>query len=392
MKKMGKNNWILHVILYVALIGMTLSAGCLSEPLNKVGDIFNPSSVKLFQGEDYYQINADELTIPIVPATPISFYEDTPDELSSHLPGFEVSSYYYYTEFYEGSESVVSVYVKNSGNAPVYIYQFGFYLIAEKELASHEAGTTILPGEEKNIGTISIDVPENIEELELQPQMSLFVQTKSDTWHDYKKQYFEDIVIEVSDKAIIQEPEYSLNPESIFTQINDKIEPFDLEVRTIAAASAKKYPGQYNIYQICSLFDDTKKNIQYVSDPRGKDLWSTPGDTLKIGAGDCDDYAILLASLVESIGGTSRIYLTDTHAFAAVYVGNNTEDIGTAIGEYYGPVPIYYATDEYGSWLMLDPTSSIYAGGLAGGTAPTDDGWTFLNTSKVTVIDIAPQN
>ncbi|WP_406671229.1 hypothetical protein V7O67_05985 [Methanolobus sp. ZRKC4] len=240
MKKMENTNLILHAILFVALIGVILSSGCLFEPLNEVGNIFNPSSVKLFQGEDYYQINADELTIPIVPATPISFYEDTPDELSSHLPGFEVSSYYYYTEFYEGSESVISIYVKNSGIAPIYIYQFGFYLIAEKELASHEAGITILPGEEKNIGTISIDVPENIEELELQPQMSLFAQTKSGTWHDYKKQYFEEIVIEVSDKAIIQEPDYALNPESIFTQINDKIEPFDVEVRTNGCSVRKK--------------------------------------------------------------------------------------------------------------------------------------------------------
>lgn len=392
MKKMEKTNLLLHATLFVTFIGVILSSGCLSEPLGKVEDIFKPSPVKLFQAEDYYKINADELTIPIVPATPISFYEDMPDELSSHLPGFKVSSYYYYTEFYEGSKSVISVYVKNSGSSAVYIYQFGFYLMAEEELASHEAGISILPGEEKNIGSISIDVPENIEELELQPEISLFVQTRSDSWHDYKKQYFEEIVIEVSDKAIIQEPDYVLNPESIFTRINDKIEPFDVEVRTIAAASAKKYPGQYNIYQICSLFDDTKKNVQYISDPRGKDLWSTPSDTLKIGAGDCDDYAILLASLVESIGGTSRIYLTDTHAFAAVYIGNNTEDITTAIGKYYGPLPIYYTTDEYGSWLMLDPTSSIYAGGLAGGTAPTEHGWTFLNTSKVTVIDIAPQN
>ncbi len=376
----------------MTFIGVILSSGCLSEPLGKVEDISKPSSVKLFQAEDYYQINADELTIPIVPATPISFYEDMPDELTSHLPGFKVLSYYYYTEFYEGSKSVISVYVKNSGSSSVYIYQFGFYLMAEEELASHEAGISILPGEEKNIGSISIDVPENTEDLKLQPEISLFAQTKSGSWHDYKKQYFEEIVIEVSDKAIIQEPDYVLNPKSIFTQINDKIEPFDVEVRTIAAASAKKYPGQYNIYQICSLFDDTKKNVQYINDPRGKDLWSTPSDTLKVGAGDCDDYAILLASLVESIGGTSRIYLTDTHAFAAVYIGNNTEEITTAIGEYYGPVPIYYTTDEYGSWLMLDPTSSIYAGGLAGGTAPTEYGWTFLNTSKVTVIDIAPQN
>ncbi|MEZ5335906.1 MAG: hypothetical protein R2741_12070 [Methanolobus sp.] len=130
----------------------------------------------------------------------------------------------------------------------------------------------------------------------------------------------------------------------------------------MAAASAKKYPGQYQyLHQICALFDDTKENIQYISDPRGQDVWSAPGETISVGAGDCDDYAILLSSLVEAIGGTSRIYMTDTHAFAAVYIGNETADIADSINEYYGSVPVYYTTDGHGSWLLLDPTSSLYA-------------------------------
>lgn len=392
MKKEDKTNLALYAMLYAALIIATLSSGCLSEPMGKVGDIFNPSSINLFQNEDYYQIDTNELTTPIILTQPISMYEDRPRDLTDSFPGFEVSSYYYYTQFYEGSESVIKVYVKNMGDTPVYVYQFGFLLTPEKELSLQETGITILAREEENIGTVSINVPDNLDELKLQPQVSLFSQTKSGKWHDYKEQYFEEITIDVSEIAVMQKPKYIANPENIFNQVNSKIEPFDVGVRTMAAASAKKYPGQYNIYQICALFDDTKEKILYISDPRGKDLWSTPSDTITIGAGDCDDYAILLASLIESIGGTSRIYLTDTHAFTAVYIGNNTNEIGTAIGKYYGSVPIYYTTDEYGSWLMMDPTSSMYAGGLPGGTAPTREGWTFLNTTTVNIIDIAPQN
>ena len=44
--------------------------------------------------------------------------------------------------------------------------------------------------------------------------------------------------------------------------------------------------------------------------------------TLKVGAGDCEDQAILLSSMIEAVGGTTRVYLTDNHAFAAVYIGN----------------------------------------------------------------------
>ncbi|WP_340818886.1 transglutaminase family protein [Methanolobus sp. WCC4] len=391
MKKDTKTNLLMYAIICVALTGAILSSGCLSEPMSKVGDIFSPSSGNLFQKDDHYILDTADLTIPVVTTDQIDKYEDMPDELSDRSPGFELSSYYKYMQFYEGSESVVSVNVKNTGDNSVFVYQFGLKLTSENELIAQDTGVTIEPGEEKNIGIIALDVPKNVEEIELELQLSMLAQTKTDRWHDYKEQYFEEITIDVSEAQAMQEPEYTSNPENLFTQINEMIDPSDVGVRTMAAASAKKYPGQYNIYQICALFDDTKEEIQYISDPRGKDLWCAPGDTITVGAGDCDDYAILLSSLIEAIGGTSRVYLTDTHAFTAVYIGNETEEIANAIGEYYGPVPIYYTTDQYGSWLMLDPTSSIYAGGLPGGTAPTDEGWTFLDTTTVTVIDIAPK-
>ncbi|MDK2826607.1 hypothetical protein SAMN04488589_1558 [Methanolobus vulcani] len=373
------------------LSGVILSSGCISESVKKVEAIFDPSSVTLFQSEDYYILDASELTIPVVPSHDLNIYDESPDKYTEKLPGFELSTSYYYTEFFEGTEAAISVYAHNMGDSPVYIYQFGFKLKGQDEIVFHQAGVNVEPGEEERVGIISIDVPENVTQMQLEPFISLFVQTDSAKWHDYEDQEFEKINIDVSYKKDAQSPKYSTNPEQLFILVNEKIDPYDVQVRTMAAASAKKYPGQYNIYQLCRLFDDTKEKIQYISDPRGKDLWSTPGDTITVGAGDCDDYAILLASLIEAIGGTSRVYLTDTHAFAAAYIGNDTENIADAIGEYYGPVPIYYTTDEYGCWLMMDPTSSIYAGGLPGGTAPTENGWTFLNTSTVTVIDIAPQ-
>ncbi|MDK2831898.1 MAG: hypothetical protein PWQ75_1650 [Methanolobus sp.] len=390
--KNEKKTQILKIAFIVLLLsGIILSSGCISESVKKVEGIFDPSSVTLFQSEDYYILDSSELTIPVVPSQNLNLYDDSPDKYTENLPGFEISSSYYYTEFFEGTEAVISVYAKNMGDTPVYIYQLGFNLNKENEMVFHDSGVTIKPEEEGRIGILSIEVPEDSTQMELEPFVSLLVQTESGKWHDYEMQEFEEITIEVAGEIDAQTPKYSTNPEQLFTLVNEKIDPSNVQVRTMAAASAKKYPGQYNIYQICHLFDDTKENIQYISDPRGKDLWSTPGETITVGAGDCDDYAILLASLIEAIGGTSRIYLTDTHAFAAAYIGNDTETIADAIVEYYGPVPIYYTTDEYGCWLMMDPTSSIYARGLPGGTAPTENGWTFLNTSTVTVIDIAPQ-
>ena len=150
------------------------------------------------------------------------------------------------------------------------------------------------------------------------------------------------------------------------------MEPAKPDVRNKAAEVARSYPGAYNIYQVCALFDMVKEEIEYVSDPRGNDIWEPANVTLRIGAGDCEDQAILLSSMIEAIGGTTRVYLTDNHAFAAVYIGNGTDATETAvkgIRAYYGNVDVNYLTDKYGSWLMLDPTSSLYAGGLPGKTA-----------------------
>jgi hypothetical protein len=86
------------------------------------------------------------------------------------------------------------------------------------------------------------------------------------------------------------------------------------------------------------------------------------------------------------------MYFTDTHAFTTVYIGKDDEARTNidAVKKYYECVPVYYTTDEYGSWLILDTTSGLYAGDLPAGGMPTDDAWIFTNTETVNIIDIIP--
>ena len=44
-------------------------------------------------------------------------------------------------------------------------------------------------------------------------------------------------------------------------------------------------------------------NWVYVNDPAGTDYYAKASESLRLLRGDCDDYAILMASLIESIGG-----------------------------------------------------------------------------------------
>jgi PKD repeat protein len=99
---------------------------------------------------------------------------------------------------------------------------------------------------------------------------------------------------------------------------------------------ALDYPGERTINQICSIYEHMVGNWSYKSDIRGIEVFQYSNQSLEkgqgrfSGQGDCDDFAILLASLVESVGGTSRIILaygpTGGHAYTEVYLGM-AEDI-----------------------------------------------------------------
>lgn len=120
---------------------------------------------------------------------------------------------------------------------------------------------------------------------------------------------------------------------SIKNEIDEKIEVGNPVVRAKAATLAARYPGSYTINQICSIYDHMKVDWSYVNDPRGIEYFQYANETIQIGraagyngAGDCDDFAILMSALMENIGGTTRIILAygpnGGHAYTEVFLGN----------------------------------------------------------------------
>ncbi|MCJ7445016.1 MAG: hypothetical protein MUO26_10910 [Methanotrichaceae archaeon] len=126
--------------------------------------------------------------------------------------------------------------------------------------------------------------------------------------------------------------------ENISKTINSRVEPDNAQVRDLALALAAKHPGEHTIDQVCEIYsylkygNSSKKPWSYVDDPRGFDYFNYASKSLNAGdvagsagAGDCDDFAILMSSLVESIGGTTRIIFARNnstgHAYAEVYLG-----------------------------------------------------------------------
>ena len=128
----------------------------------------------------------------------------------------------------------------------------------------------------------------------------------------------------------------------------------------------KSHSGNYNIAQICDLWDVIYKKWTYVNDPRGNEYFSPASRTIKLGLkGDCDDFAITTASVIESIGGSSRIVtaynVKGGHAYPEVLIGTSKtslDNVAAYIVKRYHTKSIAYHTHikdgvtQY--WLNLD--------------------------------------
>jgi hypothetical protein len=98
-------------------------------------------------------------------------------------------------------------------------------------------------------------------------------------------------------------------------------------VRDLAVRLARKAGGPYNIKQICYIWDYIKTNWSYVNDPSHTEYIAHASESATLLAGDCDDFAVLIAALLKAIGGTPRVNLvsnsSEGHAFTEIYATND---------------------------------------------------------------------
>ena len=176
------------------------------------------------------------------------------------------------------------------------------------------------------------------------------------------------------------ENEIERNVGDLKRMLNSRIEPDNPAVRREAILLAGKHPGDYTIEQVSAIYsylkggDGLNKGWSYVRDPRGIDYFSNASEAMSagkeigcVGIGDCDDFAILMSALIESIGGTTRIILasnekTGGHAYTEVYLGrmnsedSQVEEIIKWLQQEYSTDKIYthIDTDTSEIWLNLD--------------------------------------
>lgn len=154
--------------------------------------------------------------------------------------------------------------------------------------------------------------------------------------------------------------------EKITPVITKAITPSDRNVRNLAVGLAKYSPGEYNIWQICMIWYGLKNTWSYVNDPRGSEYVASASDSAVLMAGDCDDFAVLMSSMIESIGGRSRIVAAQNeqggHMYAEVYLAQDNIGAGKLIDDIAKldrkrsnvAKEFSYRTDLSGCWLNLD--------------------------------------
>jgi len=118
----------------------------------------------------------------------------------------------------------------------------------------------------------------------------------------------------------------------------------NIDIRALALSLIRHIEGHKNwVAQIRAIHAFVRDHIQYVRDVRGVETIATPTKTLEFGQGDCDDQAVLVASLLESIGHPTRFVAIKASPFG-------------------GFVHVYTETKVGNKWIPLETTEQFEAG------------------------------
>lgn len=101
-----------------------------------------------------------------------------------------------------------------------------------------------------------------------------------------------------------------------------------MPIRELALSLTSDLPQKDYVGELKRIHRFVRDNIRYIKDIHGVETIQTPEQTLRLGAGDCDDKSTLVASLLESIGHPTRFlavgFSSDkvSHVLVQTKIGN----------------------------------------------------------------------
>ncbi len=166
-------------------------------------------------------------------------------------------------------------------------------------------------------------------------------------------------------------------------QLVDAIDHTDTRVRTFAIEAANEYFKKEQksrsdypriFVQSLAVFKKINANWNYVSDPDNEEYFAKASESSRLMAGDCDDYSVLMAAAIKSIGGKVRLTFIKGHIYPELFVGKE-EDVEEAVKLITGKLfpketkgrDIHYNKDSRGNaWINLDYTANYPGGAYLG--------------------------
>lgn len=297
------------------------------------------------------------------------------------------------TPIYSGYGGVINITVTN--NDPTAIYIYGFGVVWENSTVQTYRNTSVLipAGHQSTLGFLFFDAPANKTDGYYTIMLKVEIQNILGTgWEDigtYGMTGTKHVILE-SPLSYLNHSTTTNNP-AYYSKVNERIEMDATKV--IVSNILANNSGVYSIQAVADAFDWVRDHIVYTDDPN--DYWQSASETLSWRTGDCEDYAILLASMIDEMGGNARVNIIDGHAFPSVFVGTNsniTDSVAKAISSHYQTqVPVYFLNDTTGYWMVIDPTGFPYTGGLPTLSGPVlNDAahtWSFESSTWLSQVD-----
>lgn len=79
------------------------------------------------------------------------------------------------------------------------------------------------------------------------------------------------------------------------------------------------------LVQSFAVFKKINNNWNYVSDPDNEEYFAKASESTRLMAGDCDDYSILMAAAIKSIGGKVRLTFIKGHIYPELLIGTEAD-------------------------------------------------------------------
>lgn len=313
--------------------------------------------------------------------------------LSTSAPTLNLNTSFAVTPIYSEYGGVINLTESNNGPTLVYVYGFGIGWENTSIQTWRNTSVLIPSGQKASLGMLFFAVPSNVTEGIFSIMIEVEVENNQSTGWENLGTCKTNAYMHVSMSSPLMYQDYTveINPSFDYSTVNDIIDP--VTTRVLASNILANNSDIYSIQAVADAFDWVRGHITYVYDTQ--DHWQSPAETLSWRTGDCKDQSILLASIVDQMGGDARVNIIDEHAFTTVYIGGNETNLTNvqkAISSHYGTdVPIYFLKDPTGYWMVIDTTGFPYAGGLPTLSGPVlndpSHSWSFDSSRWLIEID-----